>query len=69
MNSVRYLLCFVLGAAITAGFVALLLPVAPWPYTLADLGMRRLNTVRASVIFLFGFFSLGFPLPVIVCMN
>lgn len=48
MNTVRNLLCFVLGAAFTAGFVALLLPAAPWPYTIGDLGMRKLHTVAAA---------------------
>ncbi|CAM0913270.1 unnamed protein product [Alopecurus aequalis] len=44
MNSVRNLLCFVLGAATTAAFVVLLLlPAAPCPYTIADLGLRKLS--------------------------
>ena len=54
MNSVRNLVCFVLGAAFTAAFVVLLLPAAPCPYTIADLGMRKLGTVRrpSQIIFL-----------------
>lgn len=46
MNSVTNLLCFVLGAAATAAFVALLLPSAPCPYTIADVGISKLSTVR-----------------------
>ncbi|KAM3406147.1 hypothetical protein ACQJBY_000284 [Aegilops geniculata] len=48
MNSVTNLLCFVLGAAATAAFVALLLPSAPCPYTIADAGIRKLSTAAVA---------------------
>ncbi|XP_044970941.1 uncharacterized protein At4g15970-like [Hordeum vulgare subsp. vulgare] len=48
MSSVTNLLCFVLGAAATAAFVALLPPSAPRPYAVADLGMRKLSTAAAA---------------------
>ncbi|CAM0913944.1 unnamed protein product [Alopecurus aequalis] len=48
MGSARDVLVFFLGAAVTAALVVLLVPAAPFPHTIDDLGMRKLSTVAAA---------------------
>ncbi|CAM0907984.1 unnamed protein product [Alopecurus aequalis] len=48
MGSVRDILVFFLGAAVTGALVVLLSPAAPLPYAVADLGMRNTSTVAAG---------------------